>query len=324
MRRALGGVAVALALAALPQAAAALLVWTFVVVPLTATAGQSTTFTMTATNVIGPDDLGCMEVTLPASFTIESVSDPVADNGGNWQAALGGNTVTVNTLSGGDRLEIGDSVTFQVTATPASAGATSWPNHAHRHQDCSGATEVGVPVQVVVLPQPLPTPTPVPTPRPTPNPTPRPTPLPSLPISLPPLATLLPSLPSGPSARPTATPSGEPRPSAGSSSAPASPSPGPSSSATAGGGVTTPPTSGGGGPTAPRVPAKPAAVQVGGGSLTVLDGFGTWSVPAAVVGVPGLLVVLWVALQTVGALAWIPAVRGLRGEDRGREPKVAR
>ena len=90
--------------------------------------------------------------------------------------------------------------------------------------------------------------------------------------------------------------------------------------------MTTPPTGGGGGggPTAPRIPAEPAAVSVGTGTLTVLDGFDTWSVPAAVVGVPGLLVVLWVALQTVGALAWIPAVRRLRGEERGRESGAVR
>jgi hypothetical protein len=65
-------------------------------------------------------------------------------------------------------------------------------------------------------------------------------------------------------------------------------------------------------------------VQVGTGTLTVLDGFDTWSVPAAVVGVPGLLVVLWVALQTVGALAWIPAVRRLRGNDDGRRVREVR
>ena len=76
MRRALAAVAVATAAAALPQIAAGLLVWTFVVQPLTVTAGQGTVFTMTATNVAGPDDLGCMEVSLPASFAIESVSDP--------------------------------------------------------------------------------------------------------------------------------------------------------------------------------------------------------------------------------------------------------
>jgi hypothetical protein len=55
--------------------------------------------------------------------------------------------------------------------------------------------------------------------------------------------------------------------------------------------------------------------------LAVLDGFDTWSVPAAVVGVPGLLVVLWVALQTAGALAWIPAVRRMGGD---REPADSR
>jgi hypothetical protein len=68
----------------------------------------------------------------------------------------------------------------------------------------------------------------------------------------------------------------------------------------------------------------PGSIQLDGGTLTVLNGFDTWSVPAAVVGVPGLLVVLWVALQTVGALAWIPAVRRLRGQERGREPGTAR
>ena len=68
----------------------------------------------------------------------------------------------------------------------------------------------------------------------------------------------------------------------------------------------------------------PGTVRLDAGTLTMLNGFDTWSVPAAVVGVPGLLVVLWVALQTVGALAWIPAVRRMRGHERGREPRVAR
>lgn len=320
MRRALGGVAVALVVASLPQAAAALLVWTFVVVPLTATAGQSTAFTMTATNVAGPDDLGCLEVTLPASFKIDSVGDPVASNGDDWVATQTGTTLEVHSLSGGGRLNIGESVTFQVKATPTMAGVTTWPNHAHRQQDCSGLTEVGLPVQVVVLPQVVPTP--APTARPTPIPTPRPMPLPSLPVSLPPLPTVMPSASGAPSVRPTTSPAGEPRPSDLVSTGSPSSSPSP----VAGAGVTTPPTGGGGGggPTAPRIPAEPAAVSVGTGTLTVLDGFDTWSVPAAVVGVPGLLVVLWVALQTVGALAWIPAVRRLRGEERGRESGALR
>jgi hypothetical protein len=42
---------------------------------------------------------------------------------------------------------------------------------------------------------------------------------------------------------------------------------------------------------------------------------GVWSVPAATLGVPGILLIIWVGLQAVGALAWIPAVRRLRGEE---------
>jgi hypothetical protein len=40
-----------------------------------------------------------------------------------------------------------------------------------------------------------------------------------------------------------------------------------------------------------------------------------WSVPAATLGVPGILLIVWVALQAVGALAWIPAVKRLRGDE---------
>ena len=327
MRRALAGVAIALSVAALPQAAFGLLVWTFVVVPLTVTAGQGTVFTMTATNVAGPDDLGCMEVTLPSSFSIESVSDPAATNGDDWSATLTGTTVLVRSLSGGGRLNIGESVTFQVKATPSIAAVTSWPNHAHRQQDCGGLTEVGLPVQVVVLPAllPSPTPKPSPTPSPTPRPTVRPSPLPSLPLSLPPLPSLGPSPTPALTMRPTelASPPTRPSPSASASEAVTS-SPVPASAA-----PTSTPSDGGAGTgstpsDAPRVAPDPGTVRVGTGTLTVLDGFGTWSVPAAVVSVPGLLVVLWVALQTVGALAWIPAVRRLRGEDRGRAARESR
>jgi len=46
-------------------------------------------------------------------------------------------------------------------------------------------------------------------------------------------------------------------------------------------------------------------------------GLASWSVPAAVVGVPGLLVLLVVGLQMIGGAAWLPvAWRGLRGDGR--------
>jgi hypothetical protein len=52
------------------------------------------------------------------------------------------------------------------------------------------------------------------------------------------------------------------------------------------------------------------------GNLGILSGFQVWAVPAATLGVPGLLVILWIALQAGGGLAWFPAVRRLRGEGR--------
>ena len=51
------------------------------------------------------------------------------------------------------------------------------------------------------------------------------------------------------------------------------------------------------------------------GPLGVIDGITVWAIPGAIVGGPGLLVILWVLAQTGVALAWIPAVRRLRGSD---------
>lgn len=46
-----------------------------------------------------------------------------------------------------------------------------------------------------------------------------------------------------------------------------------------------------------------------------MDGLGVWAIPGAVLGGPGLLVILWVAIQAGVAAAWIPAVRVMRGRD---------
>jgi len=56
---------------------------------------------------------------------------------------------------------------------------------------------------------------------------------------------------------------------------------------------------------------------LGLGGIDLLAG-GLWVIPAASVAGPGLLVLLWLAIQAAGAAAWIPAVRRLRGEDRNR------
>jgi hypothetical protein len=52
--------------------------------------------------------------------------------------------------------------------------------------------------------------------------------------------------------------------------------------------------------------------------LALLDSPFEWFVPGAAVGVPGLLVILFVGLQAVGAVAWIPAVRRMGDDDDRR------
>ena len=48
--------------------------------------------------------------------------------------------------------------------------------------------------------------------------------------------------------------------------------------------------------------------------FALLEGPLVWFVPGAVVGGPGLLILLFIALQAAGAIAWIPAVRRMSGE----------
>jgi hypothetical protein len=64
----------------------------------------------------------------------------------------------------------------------------------------------------------------------------------------------------------------------------------------------------------PRIETDGSELQIGLAGIDILAGIEIWAVPAATIGVPGLLLLLWVALQAAGALAWIPAVRRLRGE----------
>ena len=57
-------------------------------------------------------------------------------------------------------------------------------------------------------------------------------------------------------------------------------------------------------------------LDAGVGTFGVFAGLEIWAVPAAVMGGPGLLVLLWIALQAAGATAWVPAARRLRDDDR--------
>jgi hypothetical protein len=65
----------------------------------------------------------------------------------------------------------------------------------------------------------------------------------------------------------------------------------------------------------PGVAFDAAGLDLDLGGLGLLDTAFEWAVPAATIAGPGLLLLLLIALQSAGAMAWIPAVRRLRGTD---------
>jgi hypothetical protein len=185
-------------------------------------------------------------------------------------------------------------------------------------------------------------PTPTPMPTPTPRPTARPTPTPILPLpSIPPPSLPLPGLPLPSPPLPNPSSSQRPAPTDG-HEPPASDRPRPSASPEAAPGVVDDPRvpgpedspgsgpgAGAGSPTGPggqggaaggqpdsRIGYDGDRLKLHPGSLGILGGFQVWAVPAATIGMPGLLVLLWIALQAGGSLSWFPAVKRLRGDGR--------
>jgi hypothetical protein len=211
-------------------------------------------------------------------------------------------------------------------------------------------------INVAPAPTPTPTATSTPTARPTSTPAPTPTPgASSLPIpTLGPIVTPLPlptaSVPvitsPNPSTPAPATPTpadATPRPAdaagdGGSEAALGSPSPpaedrdpaaGTSQETPGGAPPDAPPNgnrSGGGSVPAPAQSAEPAGaaelayhdqrLDLALGPIGGLGSLQIWAVPAATIGVPGIVVLLWVALQAGGTIAWLPAVKRLRGEEK--------
>lgn len=327
---------------ATPLTVSAALLWTLTASPLAVGTGTPTTFTLTAANML-LGRIECVVVDVPANFSVSAVGVVGSTAGDSWVAARSGNRVTVWTTSGGDRLELLDSVTFTVAATAMSGGSLAWPANAYDRQDCGGSGSLlGVPPVVVVsgpavTPSPVPTPipTPIPTPPPTPAPTPTLTPTPTLLVPLPsiplpvPLPTIgLPGIPDvtpRPEVTPSASPTAPPRPTAdpeastaavgqpdGGSAGPPPPPAGPSGAAarTVDSPAIDPQLA------APRIAFDEPGLELGTLSLGLLAGAPVWVVPVATIGGPGLIVLLWVALQAGGASIWIPAARRLRGEER--------
>jgi hypothetical protein len=259
---------------------------------LLSTAATVTITITNATPVAKPDAYSFAGAALVVAAPGVLANDTDADGDALTAERVGGITGSLNLDPDGG---------FQYTPGGGFSGSATFSYRVWDGVAWSGTT-------TVTLTRPAPSPTPVPTPSPTPTPPPAvtpvpvptiPLPIPSLPIpSLPiatPVASPLPSilLPIGvtPSASPSATES--PRPAGQEPSGTASP------------GV-------GGGASGPGLHLKSPPPDLGVGKIGILAGLETWAVPAAVMGGPGLLVLLWIALQGLGATIWVPAARRLK------------
>lgn len=355
---AVGGL-VALAAGASPARAESAL-WTLIATPLTVSTGSLTTFSLTATNedplaLLSSDaEIGCIRVTLPALFEGRGAAVVSATTGPSWSASVSGQTVTVRTSSGGDRLALLDTVRFTITAMALAPGELAWPSRAYRDQGCGGSGALlGIPPVVLVTglavtPTPAPTPTTAPTPAPTPVPTtppttvPTATPRPPTPASTPapapgattprPVASASPASPATP--RPSPRPDASERPGFGPTSTPSPPategadggdnerSPGAPATVGAvppGGGFDRPAGNaegdGGAGPSEPGGNPRTEPIPLSLGPLGLLGTIDVWIVPGLLYGVPGVLLLLFVVAQAGGAAVWLPSIRRLRGDD---------
>jgi hypothetical protein len=277
--------------------------------------GTAATVTITITNAVPvakPDAYTWAGGTLVVAAPGVLANDTDADGDTLVAERVGGITGSLNLDASGG---------FQYTPGGGFSGTATFNYRVWDGVAWSGTTTVSLTIS-------SPASTPVPTPTPTPAPTATPGPIPSLSIpSLPipsiPLPTPILPLPTPTAALPTPT---LPLPSADLSAVPApistggpapsgTPSPGgaaPGSSPTLPGSGQTP---GAGGASRLDLSLKQPTVRLGVGTIGVLAGLEIWAVPAALIGGPGLLFLLWIALQTVGATAWIPAARRLRDED---------
>lgn len=308
------------------QAVSASVLWTMTASPSTAVVGVNTTFTFTATNLDPVLGVKCVIVDVPSEIALGEVWISGSSTAAAWTASRSGQQITavIDQGDGDEKLQVGDWLSFAAAAVPSHPGTYALPGVAYSGHDCfTGARALAAPplfvVSEAVVTEPIPTPAPDPTTTPAPILT-----LPSI--------TALPSLPLAPVAAPPRATKPPTELVALSQEAPAA-APAATVTPSVAGVPADPPRTGIRAPAAPSgasnrpvlALARPEAAgqesaDVSLGPLGVIDGLSVWAVPGAVIGGPGILVILWVALQTGVAAAWIPAVQRMRGDGRRARP----
>ena len=335
--------------------------WTVTASPLVVPLNESATVTLTITNTSGGAGIGCVTVAIPtAYYVVTGVSVSSVSRGLDWTAAISTSPhgVKVHAVDDDDdRLDRDDVLVVKIVVFGKSLGLPtlqSWTANELQNSDCTGNfnSPVSLLMTVVGLPLPTPKPTPTPTPNATASPTPTPTRSPTQTPTPTPNATPTPT-PTTPGATPTPTPSARPSGSASpepsatpsptpavsdrpASSPPPDPSPGSTAVAGSGGagggpGPSGAPGSGGGSGPEPVLGFDTYSPERPSDELST-DGFGgldfsDWAVPGLLLTGPGLLLLVLVAAQAMGALAWLPVVRRRMGAfglmSRRRPPRGA-
>ena len=284
--------------------------------------GQPTTIAFAATNTGksgGAGQVGCIVIVVPPAFSVGATTVTSTAAGSSWTVGtLGGaagETVVRLQARNDASVLLGDpldqTLRFSIRVTGLARGNATWVANVYNKIDCTidMALKKAIRVTVSAGTQPKPTPTaPVsPTAKPTPHRTPAPaTTPPPIATAKPPTATATPPKASPPTSMlvpPSATPTPSPRPTK---------SPSTQLAAGGAGGADLPPgtaftfTGSGSNGTA-------AHASMFGASLSDFTGlFGRafdWAVPGVVLSVPGLVLVLAILAQAMGALAWLPLVR---------------
>jgi hypothetical protein len=313
---------------ALPAAVLAARSWTIAVSPDELTVDESTAVKLAATNTSSSGSgMECVEVTVSADFEISDVAvlSVNGQSGGGllgWTAVwAGGSTVAFKSTLGDGALDEGDSAVFRITGTATQTGPMTWTavasDVAPLIKPACGSHDYPTTSLPFDVQGPAPTPTPTPTPQPTAKatPTPRPTrpPIVVLPsLAVPTLPPILPTARPTDTPRPTAPPTPDRSSDAGSTR---SPTPGPTDAVTA---PTDAPGGGGGLVIAGNGRRGEAETDFDSDVFDTLSGMpgglAAWAYPAFVISVPGLLLLLAVAAQALGAFAWLPLIRRRLGE----------
>jgi hypothetical protein len=303
--------------------------WTMTANRLSVSPDVASTVVLTIRNTSsdngGGSGLGCVKIAMPSSFSGISVTVASVSNNRHWTASPSSSSphgVVAHGTKNDDRLlgaPTDDVLKLNVTSTAKTPGVFTWTATGYHDSDCNGTFLPSQSVVLTVLGLPGPTPTaaptatPHPTPHPTPSPrptsTPRPTGTPG--VTPTPLPTASAGPTSGPTASPTpaATPGGTERP-----------TPSSTPGGGAGGGTGSSGGSGSNGPAAseppitrpfelPGDPAQPPISGLDFGTSQVGLGVFEWAVPGVILTGPGLLLLILIAAQATGALAWLPVVR---------------